>query len=93
MKYDIVQSASFKKDLKKVAKRGYLLDELDNIVSLLANGDTIPEKYRDHPLRKTNEYRDCRELHINPDWLLVYKYYDKEVILLLLRTGTHSDLF
>ena len=79
MIYDIVQSVQFKKDLKRVVRRGYQLDQLDEIVTLLSNGDTIPEKYKDHPLRKTKEYRDCRELHINPDWLLVYKYYDKEI--------------
>ena len=69
------------------------LHEFEVVVELLANGEVIPEKYRDHPLKNTNDYQDCRELHIKPDWLLIYKYYSDEVILLLIRTGSHSDLF
>ena len=88
-----MQTTQFKKDYKRIVKRGLSLEELNTVVDMLSKGETIPEKYKDHPLRKTKEYRDCRELHIDPDWLLVYKYYDDEVILLLLRTGTHSDLF
>lgn len=93
MTYEIVQTTQFKKDYKKIVKRGKPLDELNTVVDILAKGETVPEKYKDHPLRKTNDYRDCRELHIEPDWLLVYKYYDDELILVLLRTGSHSDLF
>ena len=93
MKYDVVRTSRFVKDLKRIIKRGYELDELDKIVDLLSNGSVIPEKYKDHPLRNSKEYLDCRELHIEPDWLLVYKYYDNQVILYLMRTGTHSDLF
>lgn len=93
MKYDVVRTSRFVKDLKRIIKRGYNLDELDEIVELLSNGSVIPEKYKDHPLKNSEEFKDCRELHIEPDWLLVYRYYSNEVILYLMRTGTHSDLF
>ena len=64
---------------------------LDKVVSIIAEGKVLPEKYRDHPL--TGNYEDCRECHITPDWLLVYEIEDDELILYLTRTGTHSDLF
>ena len=93
MKYKIKQTTKFKKDFKRVIKRGADPNEFEKILMILASGETIPEKYRDHPLFNTAEYQDCRELHICPDWLLVYKYYSDTVILLLIRTGSHSDLF
>lgn len=74
-------------------KRGFDSKEFETILRILANGETIPEKYRDHPLFNTVEFQDCRELHIKPDWLLIYKYYSDTVILMLIRTGSHSDLF
>lgn len=93
MIYKIKRSSQFKKDIKTIVKRGYDLTELENVIRILKNGGVIPEKYKDHPLKNSKEYLDCRELHIEPDWLLVYKYYDNQVILYLMRTGTHSDLF
>ena len=93
MIYRIKRSSQFKKDFKTIVKRGYDLTELENVIKILKNGGVLPEKYKDHPLKNSKEYLDCRELHIEPDWLLVYKYYDNQVILYLMRTGTHSDLF
>ena len=93
MIYKIKRSSQFKKDFKTIVKRGYNLTELENVIKILKNGGVLPEKYKDHPLKNSKEYLDCRELHIEPDWLLVYKYYDNQVILYLMRTGTHSDLF
>ncbi len=93
MIYKIKRSSQFKKDFKTIVKRGYDLTELENVIRILKNGGVLPEKYKDHPLKNSKEYLDCRELHIEPDWLLVYKYYDNQVILYLMRTGTHSDLF
>lgn len=93
MIYKIKRSSQFKKDIKTIVKRGYDLTELENVIRILKNGGVLPEKYKDHPLKNSKEYLDCRELHIEPDWLLVYKYYDNQVILYLMRTGTHSDLF
>ena len=59
----------------------------------MSNGETLDVKYKDHPLIDNKYYRDCRECHIEPDWLLVYKYNNDELILYLVGTGSHSDLF
>ncbi len=88
---NIVLSNRFKKDLKLVAKRGYNLDLLDNIVDRLANREVLEEKFRDHEL--TGNYKGFRECHLEPDWLLVYRVDGDELLLFLSRTGTHSDLF
>lgn len=88
---EIIPSNKFKKDLKRVAKRGYNIDLLEEVVNLLAAGEKLPAKYRDHELSGT--YVSCRECHIQPDWLLIYSINNNELLLLLSRTGTHSDLF
>ena len=81
----------FKKDLKRIERRGYNLDLLRTTVSFLAEQKTLPEKYKDH--RLTGDYTGYRECHITPDWLLVYRIDRDQLILVLTRTGTHSDLF
>lgn len=91
MKYDIRPSAKFQKDLKRVQRRGCDISLLREILLKLANGEALPEKSRDHAL--SGNYAGCRECHIAPDWLLVYRYQNDELILYLTRTGTHSDLF
>lgn len=91
MKYRIVPSTKFKKDLKLIIKRGYNISLLDAVVELLANGEPLSEKYRDHAL--SGNFAGCRECHITPDWLLVYELSDAELLLYLTRTGTRSDLF
>ena len=88
---DIVLSNRFKKDLKLAHKRGYPLERLDAVVEKLASGQTLEPKYRDHDL--TGNYAGFRECHIQPDWLLVYRIENEELMLFLSRTGTHSDLF
>ena len=88
---EIVLSNRFKKDLKLAQKRGYNLDLLDEVVETLARQEPLPEKNRDHSL--TGDYTGFRECHIQPDWLLVYRADDEELMLFLSRTGTHSDLF
>lgn len=88
---EIVLSNRFKKDLKLAARRGYNFELLDEIVNKLAHRELLPEKNKDHAL--SGDYAGCRECHIAPDWLLVYQIEDSELILYLMRTGTHSDLF
>lgn len=88
---DIVLSNQFRKDLKLASKRGYNLDLLNEVVDKIAAGTALPVKNRDHEL--TGNYIGFRECHIQPDWLLVYKIDNNELILFLSRTGTHSDLF
>lgn len=87
----IVSSNHFKRDLKAALKRNLRLDKLENVVSLLANEEKLPAKFRDHSL--TGDYSGFRECHIEPDWLLVYRIESSELELFLFRTGTHSDLF
>lgn len=87
----IKYETSFKKDFKRIAKRGYDIRLLEHVIEILANEKVLPEKYKDH--RLTGDYTDFRECHITPDWLLIYKINEGELILFLTRTGTHSDLF
>ena len=82
---------TFKKDFKRVVKRGYDVRLLENVIEILANEQTLPAKYKDHSL--SGDYKDCRECHITPDWLLIYQINNDELILYLTRTGLHSDLF
>jgi len=79
----------FKKDLKLSKKRGKDTQKLDKIIDLLIKEKPLPERYRDHFL--TGDYKDHRECHIEPDWLLIYLKSKKT--LMLVRTGTHADLF
>lgn len=86
-------TGQFKKDYKLALKRGCNPKELELVVTLLAEGHTLPEKYRDHALTDSRNYKGMRECHIEPDWLLVYKIFKDTLILRLIRTGTHNDLF
>ena len=62
-------------------------------MSILQAEKPLPERYCDHGLTNSRNYRDMRECHIEPDWLLVYKVYQDTLMLKLIRTGGHSDLF
>jgi len=87
----IKYQAAFKKDYKRIVKRGYDMRLLEKVIELLANQKPLPEKNRDHQL--SGDYAGFRECHITPDWLLIYEVADEELILYLTRTGSHSDLF
>lgn len=82
---------SFRKDYKRVVKRGYDIKLLEDIIQKLAMGEMLPEKNKDHLLN--GDYDGCRECHVTPDWLLIYEINKNDLILYLTRTGTHSDLF
>ena len=92
-KYDVVYSIKFKKDLKRVLKQGKNIDELEAVVNKLAQRQELDSKYRNHKLVDNKIYKNCFECHIRPDWLLIYQYNDNELLLLLMNTGSHSDLF
>lgn len=87
----IKYSTKFKKDYKLVKKRGYDMDLIEEAFEMLCTEQLLPQKYRDHAL--TGNFEGHRECHITPDWLLIYKIENNELVLLLTRTGTHSDLF
>lgn len=83
----------FKKDFKLAIKRGFDVNELQTVITHLASEEPLPAKYKDHALTDSKEYKGMRECHIQSDWLLIYKITQSELILSLVRTGTHSDLF
>ncbi|MDD2859441.1 MAG: type II toxin-antitoxin system YafQ family toxin [Acidiphilium sp.] len=84
-----VWTGKFKKDVKRSQKRGKDMDKLKAVLSLLIEEQPLPISYRDHSLR--GEWAGFRDLHFEPDWLLLYRIEGNE--LHLARTGTHSDLF
>ena len=86
-------TGQFKRDYKLAVKRGCDPKKMETVISMLCNEGTLPESYRDHALTSSRNYKDMRECHIQPDWLLVYKIVNERLILKLIRTGTHSDLF
>ena len=92
-KYQVVYSIRFKKDLKKVLKQGKNIDDLKVVVDKLALKEELEPKYRNHKLIDNKYYKNCSECHIRPDWLLIYQYNDDKLLLLLMNTGSHSDLF
>lgn len=87
---EIVSTAAFRKDFKRLARSSqHDLELLKQAITILAEGTTPPEKYRDHPLG--SNWLGYRECHIRPDWLLIYKLTADD--LTLVRTGSHSELF
>ena len=86
-------TSQFKKDYKLALKRGCSPKKLEVVVALLCAEQPLPEKYHDHALTSSRNYQGVRECHIQPDWLLVYQVVQETLILKLIRTGTHSDLF
>ncbi|MFV0480137.1 MAG: type II toxin-antitoxin system YafQ family toxin [Anaerorhabdus sp.] len=91
VKYLVKKTKRFKEEFKKYEKRGYDFNRLNLVVEILSSGDKLSKVYKDHQLK--GKWNGCRECHIAPDWLLIYRYYDNDLILELMRTGTHSDLF
>ena len=88
---EVVLSNQFRRDLKRAVWRGRDIALLEKIVNNLAERRPLPESNRYHSL--TGNWSGYRECHIQPDWLLIYKVSDDELLLLLMRTGTHADLF
>ena len=89
--YQVQWTKQYKKDVKLAKKRNYKMEELYSVVEKLANDEPLEERYHDHNLE--GNWAGHRELHIRPDWLLIYQKKDNLLILELSRTGTHSDLF
>lgn len=86
-------TGQFKKDFKKAVKRGCDPKKLERIVTLLCEEKVLPAENRDHALVNSRSYKNMRECHIDPDWLLVYQISKEALVLKLIRTGSHSDLF
>jgi len=88
---EIKFTASMKRDVRRLAKQGKDMSKLRTVLLLLADGQPLPPKNRDHVL--TGDRASLRECHIEPDWLLVYQIRKSELILLAVDTGSHADLF
>lgn len=90
-KYIVKPTTQFKKDFKLAMKRSMKIELLEEVIAMLAMGETLLDKHKDHAL--TGNWVGHRECHILPDWLLIYRIEDEVLVLTLARTGTHSDLF
>lgn len=88
---NVVWTTQFKQDYKRAIKRGLDISLLDNVIRCLSHKDVLPKKNKDHALQ--GRWAGHRECHIQPNWLLVYRYDDDVLVLTLSRTGNHSDLF
>lgn len=92
MNFRVRTTARFRKDYRRMQKRGMNMELLDEVILKLAAGEKLSPQYRNHSLVGA-EFAGMQECHIRPDWLLVY-HYEKEILVLVLsRTGSHSDLF
>ena len=91
MKYAVRKTTKFRKELKKMLKRGADRSKLSAVVKMLAQGQTLPPQYHDHAL--TGDMAGTRDCHITPDWILLYRIENDVLVLTLTRTGTHADLF
>ena len=88
---ELKKTTQFRKDLKRMIKRGVSIDLLDEIIHTLREQKPLDSKHRDHEL--TGNFVGFRECHIQPDWLLIYIIDGENLILTAARTGSHSDLF
>jgi len=86
---EIIRDTQFKRDLKLLIKRNKDISKLTDIIDKIFNDEKLPAKNKDHNL--IGIFKDCRECHIEPDWLLIYSINGD--VLHLIRTGTHADLF
>lgn len=91
MKYDVIQTRTFRKSLKRMIKRGKEKSKLLKVVGLLVQGIPLPPEYKDHAL--SGNLVGLRDCHIENDWVLIYFVQDNILTLTLSDTGTHSDLF
>ncbi len=87
--YQIFRTTSFKKDYKKLSQKNKNI--LKEVIIKLVNNEVLEEKYKDHKL--IGDYLGCRECHVKPDLLLIYRIDNQVLELALVRIGNHSDLF
>ena len=90
-KLTLKQTSAFRKDLRRMLKRGADMGPLDDVVTMLLAREPLPAKYKDHPL--TGNWAGYRDCHIEPDWILIYRIEEDQLVLLATRTGSHADLF
>ena len=83
------QATAFRRDVRRLGRRGADLAKLEKVVALLAAKKPLEPRHRDHPL--SGDWKSFRDCHVEPDWVLIYRVEGNE--LLLARTGSHADLF
>jgi mRNA interferase YafQ len=83
------RTRQFKRDVKRMQRQGRQVEKLKRVLETLVKGEPLADRYRDHVL--VGQYKGTRECHIEPDWLLIYELAETEIVLI--RTGSHSDLF
>jgi mRNA interferase YafQ len=88
--FELRPTTKYRRDVRRLKKRGLDLAFLSTAQNILAETGILPEQYKPHPLR--GDYVDCIDAHIAPDWILIYELVDDDIVVLR-RTGTHSDLF
>ena len=89
--YELQLTSQFRKDCKRMKRRGLNMRKLTDVIDLLQAGKELPPTYHDHSL--SGDYAGFRECHINPDWLLVYYVQADRLVLVCVRTGSHGDIF
>ena len=89
----IEYTKQYSKDYKLAKKRGLDINKLKDVIHKLSNKEPLPIESKDHEPINSRNYKNVRECHIEPDWLLVYQIQEDILVLRLIRTGTHSDLF
>jgi mRNA interferase YafQ len=85
----IRRTRQFKRDVKRMQRQGREVEKLKRVLEALVKGEPLAAKYRDHVL--VGQYKGTRECHLEPDWMLIYEVAETEIVLI--RTGSHSDLF
>ena len=85
----IRRTRQFRRDVQRMQRQGREIEKLKNVLEALVEGEPLAAQYRDHVL--VGQYKGTRECHLEPDWLLVYELAETEIVLI--RTGSHSDLF
>ncbi|MDE7414327.1 MAG: type II toxin-antitoxin system YafQ family toxin [Muribaculaceae bacterium] len=89
--YNIERTTGFKKAFKRCVKRGLNIEKFETVIKILSECGSLPEEY--HPHKLSSRFNYAWECHISPDWLLIWQQDDEKLILLLVNTGTHSDIF
>ena len=89
--YEVIYTGQFKKSLKLCVRRGLDVNVFKTALDILQEQGQLPAEYRPHKL--TGKYTGCWECHPQPDWLLIWEQDDRQLRLILVDTGTHSDLF
>ena len=89
--YEVIYTGQFKRSFKKCIKRGLNVKTFTDALDILQEKGSLPPEYRPHKL--TGQYSGCWECHLEPDWLLIWRQDDFVLELILVDTGTHSDLF